>query len=209
MDRKNLLLYLVTDSVMAGDRLEEIVSLALANGVTMVQLREKQATFEEFCNKALKIKKICDNYYVPLIINDNVDVCLAVDASGVHLGHSDCDVQFARKLLGENKIIGASCRSVDIARQAQLSGADYLGVGAVFGTNTKLDAKTIEISLLKEITNSVSIPVVAIGGIDQSNIIKLQGNNIAGVAVVSSIIKAKDVAFATKTLAELANNVIN
>lgn len=207
MQKESLVLYLVTDRNMACGSLEEAVEEAIKAGVTMVQLREKQANFEDFCAKAKAMKVICDKYNIPLIINDNVEVCLAVDASGVHLGGSDCDIPTARKILGD-KIIGGSCRDIETAKRLERQGADYLGVGAVFGTNTKTDAKTINISILKDICDSVSIPVVAIGGINESNIVDLKGSGIAGVAVVSSILKAKDVSLATGNLLTQLKNVL-
>lgn len=208
MDKKDLLLYLVTDSSMANGKLEEIVKLAVENGVTMVQLREKELAFKEFCDRALKVKTICDKYNIPLIINDNVAVCLAVNASGVHLGSSDCDISIARQKLGNNKIIGGSCRDTYRAMLAEKAGADYLGVGAVFGTSTKLDAKPITLQTLSTIASSVSIPVVAIGGINAKNILQLKNSGIAGVAVVSAIIKAQNVATATKDMLTLAKTLI-
>ncbi len=208
MDKKDLLLYLVTDSSIANGKLEEIVKLAVENGVTMVQLREKELAFKEFCDRALKVKTICDKYNIPLIINDNVAVCLAVNASGVHLGSSDCDISIARQKLGNNKIIGGSCRDTYRAMLAEKAGADYLGVGAVFGTSTKLDAKPITLQTLSTIASSVSIPVVAIGGINAKNILQLKDSGIAGVAVVSAIIKAQNVATATKDMLTLAKTLI-
>lgn len=198
MDKNILKLYLVTDRKMANGALEEAVENAILGGVTIVQLREKNATFEEFCEKAKAMKTICDKYNVPLIINDNVEVCLAVGASGVHLGANDLDIAKAREKLGKNAIIGGSARSVEVARLAKKAGADYLGVGAVFGTNTKLDAKTISPEILKQIVTSVDIPVVAIGGVNTQNIEALKGVGISGVAVVSAILKEKD----TKTIAQ-------
>lgn len=178
---------------MANDNLEQIVEEAIVGGVTMVQLREKNISFEQFCDRALKIKTICDKYKVPLIINDNVEVCIAVGARGVHLGANDCDIATARKLLGNDKIIGGSARDIQTAKKAQLAGADYLGVGAVFGTSTKLDAKAIDKQVLQGIVANVDIPVVAIGGINEQNVALLNGTGIVGVAVVSSLIKAKNV----------------
>ncbi len=198
MKKNDLMLYLVTDRNMCGEHLESVVETAIKAGVTIVQLREKQADFKEFCDKALKMKKICDKYNIPLIINDNIDVCLAVDADGVHLGSSDCDIAKARTILGNSKIIGASSREVKTALLAQNAGADYLGVGAVFGTNTKSDAKAISKDILKEIANSVNIPVVAIGGITADKVSELKGCGIAGVAVVSAILKAQDIDSTTK-----------
>ena len=198
MKKNDLMLYLVTDRSMCGEHLESVVETAIKAGVTIVQLREKQADFKEFCDKALKMKKICDKYNIPLIINDNIDVCLAVDADGVHLGSSDCDIAKALMILGNDKIIGASSREVKTALLAQNAGADYLGVGAVFGTNTKSDAKAISKDILKEIANSVNIPVVAIGGITADKVSELKGCGIAGVAVVSAILKAQDIDSTTK-----------
>lgn len=209
MKKSDLLLYLVTDSAMAGGRLAEIVQTAVEAGVTMVQLREKSANFEEFCHKAKTLKSICDKYSVPLIINDNVDVCLAVGASGVHLGGSDCDIATARKLLGTDKIIGGSARDIQTALKAQNDGADYLGVGAVFGTTTKSDAKTINVDILKNICNSVAIPVVAIGGINEGNVEHLKSSGIAGVAVVSCILKSENVSNTTKNLLAKLQKIVD
>lgn len=208
MDKKDLLLYLVTDRNMVNGCLEEVVQTAIEAGVTMVQLREKDANFEDFCAKAMVMKQICDKYNLPLIINDNIEVCLAVDASGVHLGGSDCDIPTARKIL-KGKIIGGSCRDIETAMRLQSQGADYLGVGAVFGTTTKKDAKTIDESILKSICDSVNIPVVAIGGINEQNISRLQGSGIAGVAVVSSILKAQDISLATKVMLSQVRKIVD
>lgn len=208
MLKSDLMLYLVTDRKMAGDKLEEIVETAIKSGVTMVQLREKQASFEEFCEKAIQMKKVCDKYNIPLIINDSVEVCLAVDAAGVHLGSCDCDIAMARKILGNNKIIGASARDLNLAKLVEKQGADYLGVGAVFGTTTKQDAKPISLDILKNICDNVSIPVVAIGGISIENMVKLNGSGIAGIAVISSILKAKNVSAATQDLKNKLQKII-
>lgn len=203
MKKEDLMLYLVTDREIAQNRLEGYVQVAVENGVTMVQLREKQASYEEFCQKAKVMKEICDKQGVPLIINDNIEVCLAVGASGVHLGTSDCDIEAARKMLGADKIIGASARDISTAQKACAQGADYLGVGAVFGTSTKKDAKTISPQILREIVQSVNIPVVAIGGINLQNILQLKGLGIAGVAVVSGILAQKDIKQTTKKFVKI------
>lgn len=208
MLKDDLMLYLVTDSNMCGDNFESIIETAISSGVTMVQLREKNATFEEFCEKALKIKKICKKYNVPLIINDNVNVCVAVNADGVHLGSSDMDIAIARSILGKDKIIGGSCRDIKTAQFLERSGADYLGVGAVFGTQTKQDAKTISVEILEQVCSSITIPVVAIGGINAENIAKLKGSGIAGVAVVSSILKAKSVKNATINICKQLKQIL-
>lgn len=208
MLKDNLMLYLVTDSKMCGDNFENIIETAIKAGVTMVQLREKDITFEEFCKKALKLKEICIKYKVPLIINDNVDICVAVNADGVHLGSSDMDIVTARSILGNSKIIGGSCRDSETAKLLENSGADYLGVGAVFGTQTKQDAKTISVEILKQVCSSINIPVVAIGGVNAENIAKLKGSGVAGVAVISSILKAKNVEIATKNICEQLKQIL-
>lgn len=208
MKKRDLLLYLVTDSAMAAGRLTEIVQSAVESGVTMVQLREKSASFDEFCHKAQALKSICDKYNVPLIINDNIDVCLAVGASGVHLGSSDCDIATARKLLGKDKIIGGSARDIQTALKIQNDSADYLGVGAVFGTTTKSDAKAISVDILKNICQSVDIPVVAIGGVNEGNIELLKSSGIAGVAVVSCILKSENVQNTTKNLLTKLHKIV-
>lgn len=207
--RDKLRLYLVTDRDMAVGALEQVVERAAAAGVTIVQLREKNADFNRFCNYAEDMKAICKKYNLPLIINDNVEVCLAVGADGVHLGAEDCDIAAARRLLGDDKIIGKSARSVEAAIQAQKEGADYLGVGAVFGTTTKMDAQAISLKLLDDICRAVDIPVVAIGGIGRDNILQLKGCDIAGVAVVSAIIKAQNVEAATKDLLQKVTDVLS
>lgn len=207
MNKKTLNLYLVTDRKMAQKPLEQAVEQAILGGVTIVQLREKDASFEEFCEKARAMKAVCDKYNIPLIINDNVEVCLAVGASGIHLGASDLDIEKARKMLGENAIIGGSARSVEIAKRAEKAGADYLGVGAVFGTSTKLDAKTISPKILKEIARSVNIPVVAIGGVSLANVEKLKDTGISGVAVVSGILKAEDERLAAQSFLQKLENI--
>ena len=209
MKKNDLMLYLVTDRNMCGEHLESVVETAIKAGVTIVQLREKQADFKEFCDKALKMKKICDKYNIPLIINDNIDVCLAVDADGVHLGSSDCDIAKARTILGNSKIIGASSREVKTALLAQNAGADYLGVGAVFSTSTKLDASEVSFETLQKICDAVSIPVVAIGGINAQNIMQLKNSGINGVAVVSAIFAQKDIIQATKELTNLAKQIVS
>lgn len=208
MNKKSLLLYCVTDRKMANGKLEQVVETAVQNGVSMVQLREKEATFEDFCNKAFAMKKICDKYQVPLIINDSVEVCKAVNASGVHLGGSDCDLKKARQEL-PNKIIGASARDVATAKLAEQNGADYLGVGAVFGTSTKKDAKTISVPILCEIANSVKLPVVAIGGVNLNNVEQLANSGIAGVAVVSEIMKAKNVDTVCKEFLQKLKKIVD
>ena len=193
LKRENLALYAVTDGRWAVKQsLPEQVEAAILGGVTMVQIREKELDYQAFLEEAKVIQAICKRYKVPLIINDNVELALELDADGVHVGQSDLEAQKARKILGEDKIIGVTAKTVEQAKAAEAAGADYLGSGAVFGTSTKADAKPMDLSLLKEITSSVSIPVVAIGGIDESNAHKLKDTGIAGMAVVSGIFAKED-----------------
>lgn len=198
-------LYLVTDSSMCNNSLEDAVTMAIKGGVTTVQLREKNASTSEFYKKAVVIREITAKHGVTLIINDRLDIAQAVGADGVHLGPHDLPVSAARKVLGDDFIIGASAREVKTAIKAYEDGADYLGVGAVFGTSTKSDAEKVELETLSEITKAVPIPVVAIGGINLSNIGKLQGTGIAGVAVVSAIMKSDEI---EKTASEFHNRLI-
>ncbi|MBZ4667555.1 MAG: thiamine-phosphate pyrophosphorylase [Epulopiscium sp.] len=187
-------LYLVTDrDILAGRNLESAVEEAIQGGVTLVQLREKDITSLEFYNMALRIKRITSQYNIPLIINDRLDIALAVDAEGVHLGQRDIPCVIARKIIGENKIVGVSASTLEEAKKAEKDGADYIGVGAVFPTSTKQDARDVSVDLLKEIKQSVAIPVVAIGGINEDNVSLLKDTNIDGIAVVSAILGKKDI----------------
>lgn len=191
-------LYLVTDRRMVAKHcdaisLEAAVEQAILGGVTMVQLREKQLNSKAFFEQALAIKHLCHSYHVPLLINDRVDIALAVNADGVHIGQEDLPADIVRKLIGKDKILGVTAKTTDQAKLAQGQGADYLGVGAVFGTTTKADAKAITLDELSQICQAVSIPVVAIGGITYENIDKLQDIGIAGVAVVSGILGQADI----------------
>ena len=197
----DLRLYAVTDRAWTGTQtLEEQLKEALAAGVTLVQLREKELDDEAFLAEAKAIKKLTDACGVPLIINDNVAVALACDAAGVHVGQEDLEAGRVRELLGPEKILGVTAKTVEQARRAEAAGADYLGSGAVFGSVTKKNAKPMTKDLLREITASVSIPVVAIGGIDQANVRELKGTGIAGVAVVSGIFGEADIAGAVRNL---------
>ncbi|MFP3886876.1 thiamine phosphate synthase [Priestia filamentosa] len=195
-------MYLVTD--LFGGTEEELlakVEKALEGGVTLVQLREKEADGKEFYERALRLKKLLDRFHVPLIINDRVDVALAVGAFGVHVGQDDLPLKVVRSLVGD-MIVGVSVRTVQEAKKAVEDGADYIGVGAVFPTSTKLDAKGITKEELTEITGSVRIPAVAIGGITAGNIEKLNGTGIKGAAVVSAILKNQDPKKAAEELNE-------
>lgn len=192
--KKMLQLYAVTDRRWAGEEtLCDQVEQALRGGVTCVQLREKDLPQEAFYKEALRMRALCSRYGVPLIINDNLEIALAAGADGVHVGQSDMPPEAIRKKAGADLIVGVTAKTVGQALAAQAAGADYLGSGAVFGTATKMDAKPMSMELLAQIAASVSIPVVAIGGIDRQNIALLQGTGIAGAAVVSGIFAAQDI----------------
>lgn len=201
-------LYAVTDRAWLGERsLYEQVGEALAGGVTMVQLREKGLSTEQFRQEAESINRLCQQYHVPLIINDNVEVALAVGAAGVHIGQQDMELKKAREILGEGKIIGVSARTVEQAVFAWKGGADYLGSGAVFGTTTKGDASKLPLETFREICQAVEIPVVAIGGVSEENILQLKGLGAAGVAVVSAIFASGDITAAAGRLLQLSRQL--
>ena len=178
----------------------EQVEEALEGGITFLQLREKNLSQEEFIKEAKEMKELAAKYKVPFVINDNIDVALAVDADGVHIGQDDMSVEEARKLLGEDKIIGVSAHNVNEAMKAQKGGADYLGVGAVCATSTKKDANVVSKEEIKKIKEAVDIPIVAIGGIKKDNIHTLKGTGVDGVAVVYAIFAAEDIKETSKEL---------
>ena len=204
MNREALRLYLVTNRYQ--DSLEsflEKVETACRSGVTIIQLREKNLTTNQYYQLAKQVKEITDAYQVPLIIDDRLDVCLAVDAAGLHIGDDELPVSVARKVLGPEKILGVTAKTVKRALESETSGADYLGTGAIFPTTTKENAPITLISTLKTICQTVAIPVVAIGGLTSENIDQLIGTGIAGVAVVRDLMQAEDIeakahAFLTK-----------
>lgn len=207
--REQMLLYAVTDRHwLNGQMLYEQVEEALKGGATFIQLREKDLTEEEFLEEAKKIQQLCKKYRVPFIINDNVKLAKEIDADGVHVGQSDMEALDVRAQLGEDKIIGVSARTVEQALLAEKHGADYLGVGAVFQTGTKTDAREVEHSVLKEICTKVDIPVVAIGGITQDNVKELSGSGINGVAVISAIFAQKDIETATAKLKSCVEQMV-
>ena len=207
-ERRSLRLYAVTDrSWLSGSTLYEQVEKALRGGATFIQLREKSLDTESFIEEAGQIKILCEKYHVPFVINDNVEVALAVGADGVHVGQGDMAASDARKKLGAGKIIGVTARTVQQAAEAERQGADYLGTGAVFATSTKGDAKEISHGTLKEICRSVSIPVVAIGGITAGNVMELKGTGIEGVAVVSAVFASEDIESAARELRGLAEQL--
>ena len=204
---KELKLYLVTDSdILRGRDFYKSIEDALKGGVTMLQLREKDASGKEFLDKAVKLRELTRKYDVKFIINDRVDIAMLCDADGVHVGQSDIPADKVRKLLGTDKIIGVSARTVEEARTAQERGADYLGVGAMFTTTTKLDAKAVSIEGLLEIKENVNLPIVAIGGLSLNNIEMLKQCNIDGYAVVSAILKAEDIRTECEKWIDTINN---
>ncbi|MDR1700796.1 MAG: thiamine phosphate synthase [Lachnoclostridium sp.] len=189
----DITLYLVSDSTNMSEKdFLWVIDQACKGGVTLVQLREKEKDGREYIQLAEKVKKITDHYGISFIIDDRVDVAMAVDAAGVHVGQRDIPVHIARKLLGENKIIGATAKTVEQARQAKREGADYLGVGAIYPTTTKVITVITEVAELNKIAVSTDIPVVAIGGLNTSNIHVLYESEAKGIAAVSAIMKSKD-----------------
>ncbi len=194
-------------SWLHGETLYEQVEKALKGGVTLVQLREKELSEADFEQEAKELLELCHKYNVNLIINDNVALAAKVGADGVHIGQSDMGVEKARAILGKEKIIGVTAKTVEQAKAAEAAGADYLGSGAVFGTSTKKDAKPMDHALLQEICESVKIPVVAIGGIDGGNILLLKGRKMTGVAVVSGLFACEDIKKAAEDLREKADRI--
>ena len=206
---EDMLLYAVTDRAwLNGETLESQVEKALKGGATFVQLREKELDEEKFLEEAKKIKKLCAEYHVPFVINDNVDIALKVDADGVHVGQDDMEALDVRAKLGPDKIIGVSAHTVEEALLAEKHGADYLGVGAVFPTSSKDDVDVLPYETLKAICEAVSIPVVAIGGISQENVAKLAGSGICGVAVISAIYAAKNIQAAAADLKSATSEML-
>lgn len=201
-------LYLITDrNIIKNRSLKECVEEAIKGGVTIVQIREKDASTREFYNIAKEIKEVTDKYNIPLIINDRLDIALAVDAAGVHLGQSDMSIEVARKILGEDKIIGISSGNLEEALEAEKSGADYLGLGAVFYTGTKKDIdEPIGLDGLKEITNKIKIPSVAIGGINKDNTAEVMKTGVNGISVISAVLGYEDTKKASEELSGKSRN---
>ena len=203
--KENLLLYAVTDRHwLDGRTLKEVVLESLEGGVTMLQLREKHLDEAHFLEEAKELQMLCRSWHVPFLINDNVEIALAMNADGIHVGQSDMAAGDVRKKLGDDKIIGVSAQTVEQALLAEKAGADYLGVGAVFPTSSKDDANEVTYETLKAICSAVSIPVVAIGGITQENVHQLAGSGICGAAVISAIYAKPDI---KKAAAELKRAV--
>ena len=206
---KNLLLYAVggSDGTEKNKFFADLES-ALKGGITCFQLREKHLAFDEFLAEAKEAKKLCSKYNVPLIINDNIDIALLSGADGVHVGQDDMNISEARKIAGESLVIGVSAHNVEEALLAEKNGADYLGSGAVFGSQTKSNVRTLPLETLRNICSSVKIPVVAIGGINKDNISRLSGSGISGVALVSAIFGATDIETECRMLKKLAEEVV-
>lgn len=210
--REHLTLYAVTDRACLGARpLADAVEVAIRGGVTMVQLREKSLEVTDrrlFLSEAEELARICRKYGVPFIVNDDVEVALESRADGVHLGQDDTDAREARRILGNDAVIGVTARSVDEAVAAETAGADYIGVGAVFGTATKMNTRHIGVEGLRAITSAVHTPAVAIGGVNISNIDKLKDSGASGVAVVSAIFGAPDIESACRELRRAAGGIL-
>ena len=210
MNREALRLYLVTNRYQDSvERFLEKVETACRLGVTIVQLREKNLTTNQYYQLAKQVKEITDAYQVPLIIDDRLDVCLAVDAAGLHIGDDELPVSVARQVLGPDKILGVTAKTVKRALEAEEGGADYLGTGAIFPTTTKKNAPITLISTLKTICQRVAIPVVAIGGLTSENIDQLIGTGIAGVAVVRDLMQAEDIEVKTQAFLTKLDDIIS
>ena len=209
MNREALRLYLVTNRYQDSvESFLEKIETACRAGVTIVQLREKNLTTNQYYQLAKQVKEITDAYQVPLIIDDRLDVCLAVDAAGLHIGDDELPVSVARKVLGPEKILGVTAKTVKRALEAEEGGADYLGTGAIFPTTTKENAPITLISTLKTICQRVAIPVVAIGGLTSENIDQLIGTGIAGVAVVRDLMQAEDIEAKTQAFLTKLDDII-
>lgn len=210
LDKKDLLLYAVTDRhwLAEGETLYSVVEKALKGGATFMQLREKKLEEAKFMEEAKEIKALCAQYDVPFVINDNVDLALSMDADGVHVGQSDMAAGDVRAKIGPDKILGVSAHTVEQAKLAEAQGADYLGVGAVFPTGSKDDADEVRHETLKEICQSVNIPVIAIGGITEENTPRLSGSGICGIAVISAIFGQQDIEEATRVLKKVTKEMV-
>ena len=208
--RKAMLLYAVTDQMWLkeGETLADVVESVLQNGATFLQIREKDLPEDAFEAEAERLKTLCAQHGVPFVVNDSVEIALQCEADGVHVGQSDIKGRDIRAIIGPDKILGISAGTVEEAVAAEKAGADYIGVGAVFPTGTKKNATPMTMELLKEIVSSVSIPVVAIGGISAENILQLRGSGVDGVAVVSAIFAAVDPGKATADLLKLAKEMV-
>ena len=209
--RKSMLLYAITDRgwLKEGETLEGVVEDVLKSGATFLQLREKIQGHEEIVEMAKKLQALCKKYKVPFVVNDDIMAAKEMDADGVHIGQSDMEYTKAREILGPDKIIGVSAGNLQEAKEAERVGADYIGVGAVFHTDTKKDATSLTLDQLKEICDSVSIPVVAIGGISVDNALELKGTGIDGICVISAIFGSENPSEATKKLLDLSKKIVS
>lgn len=209
--RKAMLLYAITDRMWLreGERLADVCREVLENGATFLQIREKDLDEASFQREAAELKQLCADYRVPFVVNDSVEIALAIGADGVHVGQSDLHGRDVRALIGPDKILGISAGTVEEARAAQAAGADYIGVGAVFSTSTKKDARNLSVEKLREISRAVTIPVVAIGGINAANLPTLSGSGVDGVAVVSAIFGAEKPGAAAAALVKLAREMVS
>lgn len=208
--RKSMLLYAVTDQMWLkeGETLLDVCESVLENGATFLQIREKDLSEEAFEQEAAKLKDLCAKYRVPYVVNDSVEIAVDIDADGVHVGQSDIKGRDIRAIIGPDKILGISAGTVEEAVAAEKAGADYIGVGAVFATSTKKNARNLSREQLLAICNAVTIPVVAIGGISAGNILELSGSGVDGVAVVSAIFGAQDPGKATAELLALSREMV-
>ncbi len=208
--KRAMLLYAITDRSWLGEQtLYQQVEAALKGGASCLQLREKELAYRDFLVEAKQLKPLCQQYKVPFIINDNVKLAIDCNADGIHIGQSDMDAKQVRAMIGEDKIIGVSAKTLQQALKAERDGADYLGVGAVFATATKDDAETIDKAIIKQICDAVSIPVVAIGGINLENIAQLAGSGVNGIAVISAIFAADDIEAASRQLRLSSEQYLN
>lgn len=208
--RKSMLLYAVTDRawLKENEKLSDVVKEVLENGATFLQIREKDLPEDVFESEAEELKALCNHYHVPFVVNDSVEIAMQCEADGVHVGQSDIKGRDIRAMIGEEKILGISAGTVEEAIAAEKAGADYIGVGAVFGTSTKKNARSMSVERLKEICDSVSIPVVAIGGIGAHNTWQLSGSGVDGIAVVSAIFAAENPGAATAQLFKLSRELV-
>ena len=207
--RQAMLLYGITDRswLKPGEKLSDVCREILEHGVTFLQLREKELDQEAFLKEAEELKELCARFGVPFVVNDSVETAVQAGADGVHVGQSDIKGRNIRAMIGPDRILGISAGTVEEARAAEKAGADYIGVGAVFGTSTKKDARNLSVEKLREISASVSIPVVGIGGINRSNVGELSGSDVDGIAVISALFGAERPGEAAAELAELAKEI--
>lgn len=207
--RQAMLLYGITDRswLKRGEKLSDVCREILEHGVTFLQLREKELDQDAFLKEAEELKELCARFGVPFVVNDSVETAVQAGADGVHVGQSDIKGRNIRAMIGPDRILGISAGTVEEARAAEKAGADYIGVGAVFGTSTKKDARNLSVEKLREISASVSIPVVAIGGINRSNVGELSGSDVDGIAVISALFGAERPGEAAAELAELAKEI--